>query len=87
MKNNQWWTDCPLYTHEQGQKAPLRCIEVLAYDGDKYCKIKYNNEVFEVKNCYIYPKKRRFRAVKASKTWHKLINKLEKLGLEYYENI
>lgn len=36
------------------QPAPIRKIEVLSYDGDKYCKIRIDKICIEIKSGYIY---------------------------------
>ena len=41
------------------QKAPVREIEVLSCDGNKYCKIKVAGEIDEIKSGYIYTKEGR----------------------------
>lgn len=48
------YTDYPLFSHEAGGHPPIRQIKVLSYDGDKYCKIQYDNKKFEIKSGYIY---------------------------------
>ena len=56
------WTDYPftwlgdiLY-----QEAPIREIEVLSYDGDKYCRIAVCGDEDEIKSGYIYQNKGRY---------------------------
>lgn len=34
--------------------APIREVEVLSYDGDKYCNIIINGVHLSVKACYLY---------------------------------
>ena len=36
------WTDYPFeyLQDEAGKKAPVREVEVLSYDGDKYCRVR-----------------------------------------------
>lgn len=50
------WTDYPFtwLGDIAGQKAPVREIEVLSYDDDKYCKIKVGDGEDEIKSGYIY---------------------------------
>ena len=50
------WTDYPFpYLGDTaGQKAPVREIEVLSYDDDKYCRIKVCGQEDEIKAGYIY---------------------------------
>lgn len=74
---NEWWTDYPLYPEEYSKKAPKRKIKILSYDGDKYCKIDFNGEQFEIKAGYIYPSPERVSSKKACK---RLINFLRNLN-------
>lgn len=50
------WTDYPF--RELGdtplKEAPVREVEVLSYDGDKYCKILVGGVQSEVKWGYLY---------------------------------
>lgn len=61
------WTD---YLFEQlgdttGKKAPVREIEVVSYDGDKYCKIEVSGVETEIKAGYIYQREGRCGEVPA----------------------
>ena len=47
----------------QGQEAPVREIEVLSYDGDKYCKIRVCGQEDEIKAGYIYQSEGRYGKV------------------------
>ena len=42
-----------------GQSAPLREMTLLQYDGDKYCKLQFENIQLECKSGYIYVFKKR----------------------------
>jgi len=50
------WTDYPFdwLGDTPGQPAPVREIDVVSYDGDKYCRIKVCGGEDEVKAGYIY---------------------------------
>ena len=59
------WTDYP-FAHlqdEAGKKAPVREIEVLSYDGDKYCRVRVCGHEDEIKAGYIYQREGRFGEV------------------------
>ena len=59
------WTDYP-FAHlqdEAGKKAPVREIEVLSYDGDKYCRVRVCGHEDEIKAGYIYQLEGRFGEV------------------------
>lgn len=60
------WTDYPFTNlgDKPNQKAPVREIEVLSYDGDKYCRVKFAG-VFEdeIKSGYIYQREGRYGEV------------------------
>ncbi len=45
------------------EEAPIRKIEVLSYDGRKYCKILVEGLHSEIKFRYIYSKKGRYGEV------------------------
>jgi hypothetical protein len=72
---NKWFTDYPLFVTEI--KAPIREIKVLSYDGDKYCKVEYEGEIFEIKSGYIYPKRERHNNKKKCKNFIKLLKRVE----------
>lgn len=62
------WTDYPftwLLGDAPYQKAPVREIEVLSYDGDKYCRILVCGKDAEIKAGYIYQQPGRFGKVPA----------------------
>lgn len=54
----QAWTDYPFTElgDEAYQEAPVREIEVLSYDGDKYCRVMVQGHETEIKAGYIYQK-------------------------------
>jgi len=60
------WTDYPLKElgDTPGQEAPVRQVEVLGYDGDKYLTVRVGeNFVTEVKRFYVYAESGRFGTV------------------------
>ena len=59
------WTDYPFtwLGDVEGEKAPVREIEVLSYDGDKYCRVKVCGGEDEIKSGYIYQQKGRYGEV------------------------
>ena len=50
------WTDYPFtwLGDKAGQGAPIRQIEVLSYDDNKYCRVKVCGGFDEIKAGYIY---------------------------------
>jgi hypothetical protein len=62
-KNLIAFTDYPLYHREAGKLAPIRKVEVLSFDGNKYVKIKYRGRLFEIKAGYLYIKYGRYGEV------------------------
>jgi len=50
------WTDYPFTDlgDAEWQRAPVREIEVVSYDGDKYCRILVEGREAEIKSGYIY---------------------------------
>lgn len=56
MKSKKYFTDHPIL--ELGDKAfnlaPMRLVEVISYDGDKYCKCIVEGIEKEIKAGYIY---------------------------------
>ena len=56
------WTDYPFtwLGDEAGKQAPVREIEVLSYDGDKYCRIRVCGGEDEIKAGYIYQHEGRY---------------------------
>lgn len=61
----KFWTDYPFdrLGDIPYEKAPVREIEVLSYDNNKYCKIKVEGLYEEIKTGYIYQKKGRYGEV------------------------
>lgn len=59
------WTDYPFTSlgDTAGKKAPVREIEVLSYDDDKYCKIRVQGQEHEIKAGYIYQQEGRIGEV------------------------
>lgn len=77
------WTDYPIEQlgDEPYKKAPIREIEVLSYDRNKYCYIKVGGVIDNIKAGYIYNKAGRCGEVKAVK-----LQKLEKLPVSIHDN-
>lgn len=61
------WTDYPFtfLGDTAGKKAPVREIDVLSYDGDKYCRIRVCGGEIEMKSGYIYQENGRLGEVPA----------------------
>ena len=61
------WTDYPLAVlgDTEGQAAPVREIDVLSYDGNKYCRVKVCGIVADIKAGYIYQRAGRIGEVPA----------------------
>ena len=61
------WTDYPFTQlgDEAGKEAPIRPIDVLSYDGDKYCYIVVEGIHTEIKSGYIYNEPGRCQQVKS----------------------
>lgn len=61
MIQMQAYTDYPFTAlgDEPYKSAPVREIEVLSYDGDKYCVVLVEGIEQEVKSCYVYKNKAR----------------------------
>lgn len=59
------WTDYPFTQlgDEDGKEAPVREIEVLSYDDDKYCRISVCGCEDEIKAGYIYQREGRYGEV------------------------
>ena len=59
------WTDYPFtwLGDEPGKEAPVREIEVVSYDDDKYCRIKVCGGEDEIKSGYIYQREGRYGEV------------------------
>lgn len=56
------WTDYPFawLGDAEGKEAPVREIEVLSYDNNKYCRIKVCGGEDEIKAGYIYQREGRY---------------------------
>lgn len=56
------WTDYPFCRLGDvlGMAAPIRQVEVLSYDGDKYCRILVEGLEQEIKAGYLYSTSGRF---------------------------
>ena len=50
------WTDYPFTKlgDTANKEAPVREIEVLSYDGDKYCRVRVDGVEEEIKAGYVY---------------------------------
>lgn len=58
------WTDYPFtWLDTAGEKAPVREIEVLSYDDNKYCRIKVCDREDEIEAGYIYQREGRYGEV------------------------
>lgn len=55
-------TDYPLF-EDEWNKVVFRVVNVLNYDGNKYCDIEYDGNVYSIKRGYLY-RSRRKRMVK-----------------------
>ena len=49
--------------------VPVRRIEILSYDGNKYCDVLCKGKIFNIKSGYIYP--RPYRLSMRRKLWRK----------------
>lgn len=62
------WTDYPFVElgDAPGKQAPIRHVNVISYDGDKYAKISFADcgDVLEVKAGYLYRHAGRYSRVK-----------------------
>ena len=47
------------------KKAPVREIEIIGYDGNKYCRVKVEDGEDEVKSGYVYHTAGRYGDVKS----------------------
>ena len=52
------YTDYPFICigDKPNKKAPIREVEVLSYDGDKYCLVKFGRVYESIKSGYLYQK-------------------------------
>lgn len=76
------WTDYPILQLGDigGKLAPIRLVEVISYDRDKYCVIQVSGVIESVKRCYLY--KQRGRCGKARKLSDRQLKKLPITVLE-----
>lgn len=67
MNSIDAWTDYPFHVSDAaGEIAPIRKIKVTAYDGNKYCRITFQNKQYDgVKSGYIYKARGRIGCVPA----------------------
>ncbi len=59
------WTDYPIasFGDPPGQRAPIREVKILAYDGAKYCRVLVGVVRVEIKWGYIYTRRGRYDEV------------------------
>lgn len=59
------YTDAPFYSlnDEPYKEAPIREVNVLFYDGDKYCLVEHKGAILSVKAGYLYKEPGRFGEV------------------------
>lgn len=64
------WTDYPFESLGDiaGKRAPIRPIQVLSFDGNKYCKVLVEGVVEWIKCGYIYQRAGRCGEVPTIKT-------------------
>jgi len=50
------YTDYPLISmgDKPNKPAPMRRVELISYDGDKYCMVRIGKNIFEIKTGYLY---------------------------------
>lgn len=67
----KYYTDYPFKElgDEEYKKAPIRKIEIISYDGNKYCKVKFEGNILELKSGYIYKKHGRNGEVENVSNW------------------
>jgi hypothetical protein len=71
----QAFTDYPLPgLDEPNTAAPIRQVNVTLYDGDKYCWIWYNGNIYSVKKGYLYSKPGRSGEVPLASVEHLTFN-------------
>ena len=46
-----------------GEEAPVREVDILSYDGNKYCKVLVEGVILEIKSGYLYQKPGRVKEV------------------------
>lgn len=59
------WTDYPMsfLGDIEGEPAPVRKVEIISYDGDKYCDILVGGMPCTVKRGYLYQREGRYGRV------------------------
>lgn len=50
------FTDYPLFESEYNKIAPIREVELIAYDGDKYVRVLFEGKTYSFKSGYLYSK-------------------------------
>ncbi len=60
---SRYFTDYPIAELGDiaGERAPIRQVDLLDYDGDKYVTVRVQGVIEHIKGGYIYPKKMRHR--------------------------
>lgn len=73
------WTDYPFVElgDEPGKMAPIRHVNIISYDGNKYAKVSFENcgDILDVKTGYLYSKRGRYGQVKCVNP-----RKIERMG-------
>lgn len=56
------WTDYPIVElgDTEGVEAPIKEVDVVSYDGDKYCRVRVSGITIQVKSGYLYQSKGRY---------------------------
>lgn len=56
------WTDYPITVlgDTEGIEAPIRGVDVISYDGDKYCMVRVYGITVQIKSGYLYHSKGRY---------------------------
>lgn len=52
------WTDYPILElgDKSGELAPIRECQILSWDSNKYCRVRIQDLVLEIKSGYLYTK-------------------------------
>lgn len=53
------YTNYPLYPTEHGRSAKTRLVTIINYDGNKYCRIQFDDVEYEVKKGYLWRTRRK----------------------------
>ena len=48
------FTDYPFKKGEERQIVPLRVVEFISYDGDKYAIVRFENLLYDIKIGYLF---------------------------------